>query len=201
MTDKGAGDDPAYGPEREADGAEAGRYADAGPDADADDQPQTCESLLQSVHQDSSGQLLQCAGIDDGLHFAFGAEHRHQIAHHRGLALVVELDDPLGGMLVQRHLDHRHGAGDDPLPRNRMPATGSAMKTRTPPIKPETEDGRPAVSECTSSQIASGISAMPIARVRNRFQVARSRSSCAPFWLVFAIACMSPPQIGRASCR
>src|SRR6266545_4227826 len=60
---------------------------------------------------------VQRAGVDHRLDFALGAQHDHEVRHHRGLSLVVERDDLLRGELGERHLDHRDGADDDLLPR------------------------------------------------------------------------------------
>ena len=61
--------------------------------------------------------LVQRARVDDGLGIAVAAQHHQQIAHHAGLALLVELDDMLGAQQLERHLDHANRALDDLLPR------------------------------------------------------------------------------------
>ena len=64
-----------------------------------------------------SGRLSTGAGVDHRLGRALAAQHDEQVAHHRGLALGVELDDAALRELLERHLDHRHRALDDPRAR------------------------------------------------------------------------------------
>src|SRR5690606_828889 len=62
----------------------------------------------------STPASVQRAGVDDGLGAAVSAEHDQQVADHLRLALLVRFDHAVLLQLGQRHLDHAHGAGDDP---------------------------------------------------------------------------------------
>src|SRR5438045_461967 len=57
MADPSTGDHAGERPERETDRTEAGRHTQARPEANADHQPQTRESLLQGVHWHSLDPL------------------------------------------------------------------------------------------------------------------------------------------------
>ena len=65
---------------------------------------------------------VERAGVHNGMHLRFAAEHDHEVADHRSLALVIERQHLLLGKVPQRHLNHAHGAmhnllarGDDGL--------------------------------------------------------------------------------------
>ena len=57
--------------------------------------------------------VVQRPRVDDRLRVAIAAEHDEQVAHHRRLALLVELDDVLLAEQIERHLDHSDGPLDD----------------------------------------------------------------------------------------
>jgi hypothetical protein len=57
--------------------------------------------------------LVERTGVDDRLRPSVRAEHDQQIAHHRGLPLLIETDDLLLGQLLQRHLHHADRAVDN----------------------------------------------------------------------------------------
>jgi hypothetical protein len=85
-----ASHDASHRAQREADGVVAGGDPERDAGADANDEPQTREALLQSIHRRSSALVVKRPRIDDGLHLALGARHGQQAAHHRRLALGQE---------------------------------------------------------------------------------------------------------------
>jgi len=61
--------------------------------------------------------VVEGARVDDWLRAALAAEHHEQVAHHRCLALFVELDDVVAREAIEGHLHHAHRAVDDALAR------------------------------------------------------------------------------------
>ncbi|NJN64728.1 MAG: tetratricopeptide repeat protein, partial [Acidobacteria bacterium] len=52
---------------------------------------------------------VQRAGVHDRMHLALAAEHDEQVAHHRRLALFIELEDAAVGEQLERMLHHADG--------------------------------------------------------------------------------------------
>jgi hypothetical protein len=60
--------------------------------------------------------LVEGAGVDDRLGGLLAAQHHEQVRDHRGLALLIQLDDVLVLEPLQRQMDHADRAFHDPLP-------------------------------------------------------------------------------------
>jgi len=60
--------------------------------------------------------LVQGAGVDHWLGGLLAAQDHEQVGDHRGLALLVQLDDALVLEPLQGELDHADRSLDDPLP-------------------------------------------------------------------------------------
>src|SRR6266851_10291198 len=60
--------------------------------------------------------LVERAGVDDLLGGLLAAQDDEQVGHHRGLALLVQLDDVLVPEPLQGQLDHADRSFYDPLP-------------------------------------------------------------------------------------
>ena len=70
-----------------------------------------------SLPKSSAAQLIQAAGVDDGLGIVVAAQHHEQVRDHGRLALLVELDRALFRQTLKRHFDHADRAVDDHLAR------------------------------------------------------------------------------------